>query len=429
MVSFILVHGTFARDAPWTKSDSPLCQRLVEAASRHGEPIAFAAIPWSGKNLGRDRLDTAASIAGEIKARLEDRPGDPVFLIGHSHGGSAIAYLLKNFPDVRERVAGCAFLSTPFVAQRLKPLWQELLDAIVAVAGMLTFVLAAVGTSYLAARWLDGKEAQLVAALGLSACFIVGGSMAVWIWTRIGPRLKSSLGDLLARRIAESETADIPTAGHLFLRASGDEAAAALGTDQFIAWSVGKLVGFASVVVLWLRLGLLWVYKSYAGRAALAFVSILFAIWLLALFVVSFAMGFFLEQFVKDVFIKAWQMDTAFGLVGSIIDWCSIALWPVFVVIFVGAVIYSLVTIIGLLTGMLTFRLFGWMSYQEAIFTDFSVEPVPYGEVDFVHIDWKDQGVDAMGLSHSRTYLNPHALECLSAWVSRIIENRSAAAR
>jgi hypothetical protein len=78
-----------------------------------------------------------------------------------------------------------------------------------------------------------------------------------------------------------------------------------------------------------------------------------------------------------------------------------------------------MILILAVAIGALTLRLFGWMSYREAIFTDFSVEPVPYGQVNFVHIDWKDQGVDASGLSHSRTYLNPHALECLAGWVSK----------
>lgn len=428
MASFILIHGTFARDATWTSSDSPLCKSLEDAVRQHGQPTTFTPVKWSGRNWGTDRVETAASIANEIKARQARAPGDAVFLIGHSHGGSAIAYLLKNFPDVRDGIAGCAFLSTPFVAQRIRPHWEELLTAIVAVAGMLIFFLAALGTAYLVAKlgWLDREEMKFRAVLALAACFIVGGGVTVWIWTAIGPHLRSSLAKSLLRRISEGETADIASAQHLFIRASGDEAAAALGANQFIAWSVGKLVGFASVVVLWLRRALLRVYSSWVGCVALILVAMLFAIWLGALFVVTFGMASTFEQFVRDLFIKPWTMDIPFGHVGTIIDWCTLVLWPAFVTVFLGALLYSLVTVIGLLTGMLTLRLFGWMSYQEAIFTDFSVEPVPYGQVSFVHIDWKDQGVDALGLSHSRTYLNPRALDCLSAWVSEILRKEKA---
>ena len=45
-----------------------------------------------------------------------DHPRSPHFLIGHSHGGSIIAYWIKQAPRNAERIAGAAFLSTPFVA-------------------------------------------------------------------------------------------------------------------------------------------------------------------------------------------------------------------------------------------------------------------------------------------------------------------------
>jgi hypothetical protein len=424
MAIFILVHGTFARKAQWTNSDSPLCNRLRDAVGEHGQSAQFIPIEWSGKNLGRDRLETAKSIVSKIKSSQARNPGEILFLIGHSHGGSAIAYFLKNFPDFREAVAGCAFLSTPFIAQRIRPLWAELLTALASVAGMLIFVLTAVITAYLVAKagWLD-RKGILQATIAFAACFVTGASAAVWVWIKVGPSIRSSLHDSLVRRIAESETADIASAQHLFLRASGDEAAAVLGTDQFIAWSVGKLVGFSSAVVLHLRMALLKIYQWYAGRVVLTLASALFALWLNALFLISFALSSPFEQFVRDVFWKNWHMDeTDFGFAGVIIEWFVAVLWPLFAFLFVGALVYSLILMLGLVTGTLTFRLFGWMNYREAIFTDFSVEPVPYGQVNFVHIDWKDQGVDASGLSHSRTYLNPHALECLAGWVSKRLE-------
>jgi hypothetical protein len=424
MTIFILVHGTFARNAPWTNSDSPLCNHLRDAARKQGQPAQFIPVEWSGRNLGRDRVATATSIVDKIKAIRAKSPDEILFLIGHSHGGSAIAYFLKNFPDLREMVAGCAFLPTPFVAQRLRPLWAELLTALASVAGMLIFVLTAVVTAYLVAKagWLD-RKGLFQATIAFATCFITGATAAIWIWKRLGPGIRTSLHDSLVRRITESETADIPSGPHLFLRASGDEAAAALGTDQFIAWSVGKLVGFSSAVVLWLRMALLRIYQWHAGRVALLLASVLFALWLNALFLISFAFSSPLKQFLRDVFWKNWQMDeTDFGFTGVIIDWFVAVLWPLFALLFVGALACSMILALGLLTGMLTFRLFGWMSYREAIFTDFSVEPVPYGQVNFVHIDWKDQGVDASGLSHSRTHLNPHALECLAGWVSRRLE-------
>jgi hypothetical protein len=422
MAIFILIHGTFAQNASWTKADSPLCKRLQSAALALGHSAKFVPVEWSGKNLGRDRVATAKSIAGAIETGRTGNPDELIFLVGHSHGGSAIAYLLKNFSDVREKVAGCAFLSTPFVAQRLRPLWSELLTAIAAVAGMLIFFLVAVVTAYLVkkAGWLDRDGTKFQTIFAVMTCFVAGATAAAWIWIKLAPDLKSSLHDAILRRIAENETADIPPGPDLFLRASGDEATAALGADQFIAWSAGKLVGFSSAVVLLLRLALVKIYDWYPGRIVLVFAWVLFAIWLDALFLISFAFSSPFEQFVRDVFVKSWHMgETDFGVYGTVIDWSATVLWPVFVFLFVGSLAYSIILILGLVIGALAFRLFGWMNYREAIFTDFSVEPVPYGQVNFIHIDWKDQGLDAQGLSHSRTYLNPHALECLADWVSK----------
>jgi len=421
MASFILVHGTFARNASWTNEDSPLCIRVREAASKCGQPAKFIPEKWTGNNLGQDRIATARSIVAKIKAAQAENPDEMIFLIGHSHGGSAIAYLLKNFPDMRKSVAGCAFLSTPFIAQRLRPLWDELLTALVTVAGMLMFFLTAVITSYLFKLfgWLDHPGTTQQAVFAFATCFVIGAIVTVWIWKRIGPAVRLSLQGSLLRSIAESETADLPAGRHLFLRASGDEAAAALGAGQFIAWSIGKLVGFASVVVLRIRLMLGAVSRSYVGRAVLIVASMVFSLWLNALFLISFAFSTSLDQFARDVLHKNWHMgETDFGFAGTVIDWLATVLWPVFVFLFVGALLYAVILVVGLAIGVLTLRVFGWTNYREAVFTDFSVEPVPYGKVDFVHIDWKDQGTDALGLSHSRTYLNPRALECLAGWVS-----------
>jgi hypothetical protein len=72
----------------------------------------------------------------------------------------------------------------------------------------------------------------------------------------------------------------------------------------------------------------------------------------------------------------------------------------------------------SLTVGAVALRLFGWMSIKEAIFTDFSVEPLPYGYHDLIHIDWSEQSPDEIGLNHSRTYLNPLALDQIAKFVS-----------
>lgn len=108
MITFILVHGTFAKQAPWTRADSPLGIRLAGLAAETGQSARIRAVEWSGKNLERDRWAAANAIADQISRCRGDFPSDAIFLIGHSHGGSAIAYFLKSRPELRTAVTGCA---------------------------------------------------------------------------------------------------------------------------------------------------------------------------------------------------------------------------------------------------------------------------------------------------------------------------------
>jgi hypothetical protein len=414
MAVFILVHGTFARNAPWTTTDSPLCTRLRDAAGSHGQPARFIPVEWSGKNLRRDRLETAKSIAHEIELSRSAEPDQPIFLIGHSHGGSAIAYFLKNFPDLRDAVAGCAFLSTPFVALRVRPLWAELLTALVTVLGTAVPLLAVAIAAY-AANEHEQTWTPNQAALAFAVCFVPGVVAATWVWMRFAPRIKDKLYDSLTRRVADGDTADVPAGHHLFLRASGDEAAALLAASQFVAWVMGTVAELSSAPVLRIRALFLWMGGSIPGRIALFSFFLLFSTWLLFLFATRLWFGTWDYLFL--MFDRSWRIDM-FGIFGAIVEFGVRGLFPIFSLILLGILAYPIVLILTLILGSLMLRLFGWLNILEAMFMDFSAEPCPYGQVNFVHIDWKDQGVDASGLSHSRSYLNPHALECLAAWAS-----------
>jgi hypothetical protein len=87
--TFLLVHGTFAPHAKWTRPGSILYTRL----QAEFPDATIDAIPWSGRNRFADRLEAANTIKGVALDKVGT--GSPVFLIGHSHGGSAIIYALN----------------------------------------------------------------------------------------------------------------------------------------------------------------------------------------------------------------------------------------------------------------------------------------------------------------------------------------------
>src|SRR5215831_10906619 len=147
MATFILVHGTYAPQANWVAEGSPLRVHLSQACSQLGHTSTFIPIPWRGRNLGRDRIDAATDIKREVARIRQETPAESIFLIGHSHGGSAVAYFLRDSPEFAKLLAGVAFLSTPFLAMRPRTDIAEIVQAFMFMSAlvMMTIVACIIG--------------------------------------------------------------------------------------------------------------------------------------------------------------------------------------------------------------------------------------------------------------------------------------------
>ena len=251
MATFILVHGTFATSAHWPT----LQDRLAETARAAGDEPLFEQLMWTGRNRARARQAAASAILTLVQRVQRTSENEKIFIIGHSHGGSAIAYFLKEHPEVAKMITGCAFLSTPFVAIRPRREAFRLLSMLI--------VFPYIAVQSLWNVWEDSVSSFLTA---IAPCPGVG--MQMTDWCIVGARrsdwfsLFESVGVVAAifclamffgKRIRElgalsdpqkleqwQQTADIPAGNYLFLRCSGDEAAAALSALQFIAWLAMK---------------------------------------------------------------------------------------------------------------------------------------------------------------------------------------------
>jgi Alpha/beta hydrolase family len=103
---WILVHGTFASDAPWTHPDSALSQRLARDRS-----ISLRQFNWSGRNSGVARYKAAGALADLVRSLQDDY--DAISLVAHSHGGNIVRLALES--DGVRPVESCIFLGTPFI--------------------------------------------------------------------------------------------------------------------------------------------------------------------------------------------------------------------------------------------------------------------------------------------------------------------------
>lgn len=112
-VNFVLVHGTFARDAEWIQHDSTFSSIL-----RSQFPNSrFFPFNWTGRNSHSARIEAGKHLANLLHSIRHDYPDENCFVIAHSHGGNVVLYALSASLDVDgcDLVDGCVFLGTPFL--------------------------------------------------------------------------------------------------------------------------------------------------------------------------------------------------------------------------------------------------------------------------------------------------------------------------
>src|ERR1044071_8952790 len=115
----VLIHGTFAPFASWTREGSKLRTTILNRLNPEIE-LQFMEFDWPGKpfrkfnNSHGRRLSAGKELEQAIAIENSLRPESKVILVGHSHGGNVALYALKG--DMSINVAGIACISTPFIS-------------------------------------------------------------------------------------------------------------------------------------------------------------------------------------------------------------------------------------------------------------------------------------------------------------------------
>lgn len=110
----IVVHGTFAADSNWIEDGSEFRRYLEDQID--GE-VQTEALIWSGKNQHSARLEAADQLAARIQQVKAQDPEITIYLFGHSHGGNAITYAMRD-PKINAAVEGVVSICTPFIRTR-----------------------------------------------------------------------------------------------------------------------------------------------------------------------------------------------------------------------------------------------------------------------------------------------------------------------
>jgi len=182
----VLIHGTYARDAPWTQEGSDLCKVLGD---RSGHSVLFRRFRWSGANSHRARLKAGTRLRRSLQGLRRRRPHARIFLIAHSHGGNVALDALAD-PRVAAHVGGVVTMGTPFIWSRRRHLAKatRVLGAVLAVLLGVTYIVVAVGLMFLMAMLGErydpygNRNFILIQVVVDFAWIIVGGLMTLWLF-------------------------------------------------------------------------------------------------------------------------------------------------------------------------------------------------------------------------------------------------------
>ena len=275
-------------------------------------------------------------------------------------------------------LSGCAFLSTPFIAIRPRvhaTLQFYVLSYLLLYAFSAFFpyqVIQCFGGDYLSnASWLYPSS------FGLAAAF--------WLFVYFTVR-KFGNFEKLSMEAHQRQTADLPPGNYLFLRCSGDEAAAGLSAAQFIAWLSMKVSQLLQLII---RPALSGTWK---GAAYFVLVG-LFVTWWTS----------FVSPADRDATIRALRMPY----------WLVLALW----IAYCSLIACSVAALLIFLAQALTSMAFGWTKFSIGFFVELAIEPLPFGPHSMVHLDWSADPVRLEGIRHSWTYAHPVAIRWLQDWV------------
>jgi hypothetical protein len=373
MATFILVHGTFATAASWPDLEAGLIQTAHDA----NEKANFERIAWTGKNRARARQTAGEMILARVTRTRSASVTEKIFIIGHSHGGSAISYFLKSYPETAKTLSGCAFLSTPFIAIRPR---QNVLQLYYVMGISISASLLALAL-YLTIGGPKPFHQDYVVLIYGAASLLV--ALALWLGYEFVAR--KGLGDRLQEKTIREQTADLPKGNYLFLRCSGDEAAAALSAAQFIVWASIKVNAVA-------RLHLSEVFAGGAIRRLLQTIILLFVFSICSFYAIDL--------------LKV----APFTILPAVL----LAVFSILTCAFLLGVVGAL-SIFVLQAAMA--RAFGWTDLMAGLLVELAIEPLPFGPHSLVHIDWNSPEENLQGFVHSWTYAHPIAIDRLQEWV------------
>ncbi|WP_250399609.1 hypothetical protein [Streptomyces cellostaticus] len=311
---------------------------------------------WSGRNSHQARARAAQELAEHLEKVARENEGARQWIVAHSHGGNVALHALELFRNSGRRTrVSVVTLATPFIHARA---WTR--TSFFAFHIIWSGVLLFTAATWTAATGNDSYVARGMELFGIIFAIEV-------LWCIVGAvNFRHYLGRGFGKRLVASiQVPEIPSRDLTVIRAPGDEASFSLASGQFVGW-LGSLIA-----------------RPLGNRK----------VWWHTLMIVSLpgTLAISLGRYVHT---------------GTIISgYLFVSVW-----------LFCLGGVMVLLAGSLGFGLEDGPFVS--IFASVSVEDTPPGRIA-VQLLRHSTSSKKLGLSHSRLYDDPEAIEIISKAIRR----------
>lgn len=435
-LALCLVHGTWASKSNWIDGNSLLSTELTKRLGIQDQ-IAFR---WSGRNRFYERRKAQSELVGALSAAADTQ--NEILICSHSHGGGVVAYALQR-PEIRRHILAAVFLSTPFFILRVLPSWRTLLNGLLApiplaFAIMLANIIFQISLLVLADKypWSFGSTYQLEAIIVIATISWIALIGSVTLLVFFG-RFEQKLARRALRQASELVSAlscDLPSETNaLFVRTSGDEAAAALSVVQTASWLLLLVNEVFSKLFSWITRP--FRIKRIRRPALLIILTAVICIFHAACMVeffgrfAPFKAGDDLVPTalrIADAYRWAWFNSQLFGNYFGLV---ALAYLAVLVIAFWGILTILLfmfiVALFAFVCNWIVSSAFGRMPFIRGGLVQVAVEMVPPGDWQVIHTSWSSGAGRSTSLlsRHSHPYNDPKVVERIAQWIESIIDS------
>jgi hypothetical protein len=254
------------------------------------------------------------------------------------------------------------------------------------------------------------SEYRKAIVMAIISLFLCGMSVAGLIFVRW-----RFSGRKIVEIVRRDQTVNIPRGDYLFVRCSGDEAAAALSTAQFFAWlgnKVSKMLEYLVRPLFRPKRSSFGVFQFGVFQLVTSFLIIIVTVGGVSFVPLAIAFG------TGNMLDATFQILARLLFEGSLQSaLAAIFLFAIFLVaplVFVGAVVLASLILV---TQAISMRCFGWSDFLSGLLIELAIEPLPIGVHTLAHIDWALGSAQLIGGRHSWTYAHPVAIRLISEWV------------